>query len=274
MLQFGCHIWGFNDKPFSEALATIARMGFRYVDLGTGPHLDGARAAKSPKHVAAEFQRELDRFGLNISDLYLMFPRISSPDVVRRDHEIKVFESLMPFAAALKTPGITVSPGIVGLDSEAASWRRATEALRRWVSVAAQHNLPLSIEPHIDSLAATPERALRMLAEVEGLQITLDWAHMAAQGYKPDSLTSLLPYTRHVQIRQAAPRRMQTPFEQGVLDMQRVMALLLGSGYNTVVTIEVMQTIGWGGAMAVNTVQEALQQRDALRTLRDQFILR
>jgi sugar phosphate isomerase/epimerase len=271
MMQFGCHTWGFHDKPLTEALGTIARLGFRYVDLGSGQHLDVVRASEKPQKVADTVRRDLEAFNLQVSDLYLMLPRISVADDERREHEVTSFKALMPFAAALGTPGITVSPGISGQGEPDAVRGRVADVLRRFVALAGEHDLRVSIEPHLDSTASTPGAVRALIREVDGLGVTLDWAHMTAQGIKPDDVVSLLPAVRHVQVRQAAPMRMQTPFDQGVLDLRRVVTLLLSAGYDGVVTVELMQTIGWHGAAEVDTVTEALRLRDTLRDLRDQF---
>jgi sugar phosphate isomerase/epimerase len=63
--------------------------------------------------------------------------------------------------------------------------------------------------------------------------------------------------------------RLQTPFEQGVLNLKKVMTLLLSAGYDDVLTIEHMQTVGWHGTAKVNPVTEAIQLRDVLRDLRE-----
>ncbi len=270
-MQLGCHTWGFNDKPLTEALATIARLGFRYVDIGSGPHLDVVKASAAPEKTAKAIRHDLDTYNLKLADLYLMLPRIAADDAERREHEIKSFEALVPFAVALGTPGITVSPGVALAGDKAAVRERAAEGLRRFTEVAVEHNLEVSIEPHMDSIAQTPADAIALLALVDGLKITLDWSHMTTQGIRPDDAVSLLPYLRHVQIRQAAPMRMQTPFDQGVLNLERVVTLLLSAGFDGVMTIEHMQTVGWHGAAWVNPVLEAVRLRDEVRDLRNRF---
>lgn len=273
-MQFGCHTWGFNDKPLRETFGTIARMGFRYVDVGSGPHLDVVAASEKPQKTADAFRRDMDAFNLHLSDLYLMLPRIAAEDDERREHEITSFKALLPFAVAMRTPGITVSPGVSLSDEPDALIERAAGALRRLVDMAGEHDLPVSIEPHVDSIAATPERARTLLDRVDGLKLTLDWSHFVTQGIKPDAAAPLLRDVRHVQIRQAAPMRLQTPFDQGVLDIERVMTLLLSAGYGGVMTIEHMQTVGWHGTTAVNVVPEAMRLRDTLRDLRDTLTAR
>ncbi|MEM6280629.1 MAG: sugar phosphate isomerase/epimerase [Chloroflexota bacterium] len=270
-MQFACHTWGFNDLPLNEALGTIARLGFRYVDIGSGPHLDVVQAAEEPEQVAKSIRAYLDRYNLQLSDLYLMLPRITVEDADRRNHERKSFEALLPFAVALGTPGVTVSPGLRGQGDTDEAFGRSVTALMQFVKLGAEHDLTISIEPHMDSVAQTPDEALDILDAVDGLRLTLDWSHLVTQGIRPDAATTLLPRVRHVQVRQAAPMRLQTPFSQGVLDLERVMTLLLSAGYDGVVAVEHLLTEGWHGATAIDPVAEAITTRDALRDLRDRL---
>lgn len=268
-MEFSCHTWAFNDLTLSEALGTIARMGFRYVDIGSGQNLNAAKAAANPQRAAAEIAEDLLVYNLKISDLYLMLPRISSPDDDKRQKDLDLFKALLPFSVALSTPGITVSPGVAQPDEDEETWDRMVAALREMYAAAREAGLRLSIEPHLDSMATTPEQALKLVKDVSGLEITLDWAHMVCQDIFHDEITRLLPHTRHVQIRQAARQQLQTPFERGRLDLARIMADLKAAGYDGVVCIELMNIPGWHGMMKVDAPRESLKLRAALKAARD-----
>ena len=77
MLEFSCHTWAFSDLTLPEALGTIARLGFRYADIGSGSNLNTQRAAEHPRKEAADIQADLKLFNLKVGDLYLLLPRIS-----------------------------------------------------------------------------------------------------------------------------------------------------------------------------------------------------
>jgi sugar phosphate isomerase/epimerase len=268
-MEFACHTWAFSDLTLTEALGTIARLGFRYVDIGSGTSLNAPRAAAEPRRVVAEIRQDLAMFNLKVSDLYLMLPRISLADEDKRQKDIDLYKALIPFAKELGTPGITLSPGLAhGVEDEEA-FDRATEALREMVSAGKEAGMPVSIEPHLDSMAQTPEATLKIVEAVPGLEITLDWAHMICQGIRQDDLLPLLPHTRHVQVRQAAKDKLQTPFDQGQVDARLVMEALRLSNYSGVVCIEYMNTPGWHGMVAVNAIQESAKMRDELRKARD-----
>jgi sugar phosphate isomerase/epimerase len=269
MIEFACHTWGFNDLTLPEALGTIARLGFRAADIGSGAHLNTAKAALDSRRIAADMASDLRAHNLTLTDIYLMLPHIADADAAKRQRDIDSFKALLPLLRASGTRGVTVSPGVRPNDAaadDAAPFERSCDALRQFI--AAADGLPLSIEPHLDSVAADVPAALAILDAVEGLKITLDWAHFACAGVKLTEAARLLPHTRHVHIRQAARNKLQVPFEKGKLDLAQVMALLQESGYEGVVCIETMRTIGWRGMVEVNPVREAVLLRDALRAAR------
>lgn len=268
-MDFACHTWAFSDLTLTEALGTIARLGFRCVDIGSGSHLNAAKVAADPLRFAADIRQDLDLFNLKLSDLYLMLPRISVPDEDKRRKEIDLYKALVPFAKALGAPGISLSPGVAQPAEDAAAYDRTAAALREMVAAAQAAALPVSIEPHMDSMAPKPDLARKLLKDVPGLKLTLDWAHLVCQDIFHDDIVALLPDTRHVQIRQAARAQLQTPFTRGRIDVNKVVAALTKAHYAGVVCVEYMRMPGWHGMIEVNAIQESTRMRDALRTARD-----
>lgn len=268
-MEFACHTWAFNDLTLPEALGTIARLGFRCVDIGSGPHLNAVKAAADPVHVADEIKQDLQVFNLKLTDVYVMLPRISVPDEEKRRKDIDLYKSLLPFAKALGTPGITLSPGVAHPTSDTAAYERTVESLREMVEASQKESLPVSIEPHMDSMAQKPKIALKMLKDVPGLKLTLDWSHLVCQDIFHDDIAALLPHVRHIQIRQAARAQLQTPFERGRIDIPRVVESLLNAQYTGVVCVEYMKMPGWHGMIEVNPIRESVRMRDELRKARD-----
>lgn len=271
-LEFSCHTWAFNDLTLPEALGTIARMGFRYADIGSGANLNAARAAERPQTAASEIKDDLAAFNLKLADLYLMLPRISLDSEDKRQADISLFKALMPFAKALDTPGITLSPGLTHPAEDVEAQDRTVAALREMVRLGKENGLRVSIEPHLDSMAPTPEAALKLVKDVPGLEITLDWAHMICQGARDKDVLALLPHVRHVQVRQAARRKLQTTFSKGSLNVDEVLAALASVEYTGVICVEYMKTVGWQGMAAVDSISESARLRDALRDARDKRV--
>ncbi|PJF40125.1 MAG: hypothetical protein CUN55_13145 [Phototrophicales bacterium] len=264
MLKIACHAWGFNNLPLRDAVATVARLGFRYIDLGTGPHLDLAIAAQKPLEAADRINLLLSEFDLAVTDLYLMMPYINAPDAERRERQLKLFESLIPFAEALNTPGITVSPGIVHSDGPEHSLARAIPALQRMIDLTEDRDLRVSFELHMDSSITLPEQAHTVLMAVPGLSLTLDIAHLVVQGLHWGSIADLLEYTAHVQVRQASKGHLQTTFENGTINLAEIVEDLEAIDYHGAISVEYMTTIGWHGTQKVDIPREIVKTRDII----------
>lgn len=264
-MQLACHAWGYNNISLHEAVATIARLGFNYIDLGTGPHIDVLRATSEPESAAESIRLLLDDFNLQLTDLYLMLPHINSPEEQRRERQIALFESLLPFAVALGTPGITVSPGVLQPDGSDHSLARAIPALQKMIDLSEDSDLRISFEPHMDSAAMTPDQAKLLLEAVPGLSLTLDIAHLITQNISWPKIRSLFEFAAHIQVRQASPKHLQTTFKKGTLDIERLMQDLNEADYHGAITVEYMTTFGWHGMVEVSISSEVVQTRDALR---------
>lgn len=270
-MQIACHAWAYNNLPLEEAVGTIARLGFRSIDLGTGPHLDVGRAAAYPEAEAGNILRLLEKFELTLTDLYLMLPYTNSPDPAQRDTQLALFERLIPFAVALGTPGITVSPGLVNKDGPDHSLARAIPALLKMLQAAEDTDLRISFEPHMDSVAQKPEQARLLLEAVPGLSVTLDYAHFVCQGIVRREIGPLMEHVAHVHIRQAKRGILQTRHDDGALNLQQLLQDLQEAGYRGALTVEYMTTFGWHGMKQISISNETVRTRDALRAIRNQL---
>jgi sugar phosphate isomerase/epimerase len=256
-MDFACHTWNFHDLTLPEALGTIARLGFRCVDIAPSP----AKAAANPRRMADELLDDLNTYQLRVTDLLILLPRISLADWQEKD--VEMFTALLPLANALRAPGLTVSPGVQQEDA----FERVVEALTAMVAAGKAAGLRVSIEAQPDSMAQTPDAALKLLDAVPGLELTLDWANLVYMKAPHEAIAALLPRTRHVQVRQAAPGKLQTPFEQGKIDLGRVIEALIAAGYGGAVCVELVNAAGRHGIIPVPPARESARLRDTLRAL-------
>jgi sugar phosphate isomerase/epimerase len=267
-MQIACHTWAYNNLTLEDAVGTIARLGFRHVDLGTGPHLNTDRAAAYPDAEASNILRLLEQLDLTVTDLYIMLPRINAPDPAQREAQLTLFERLVPFALALETPGITITPGVIHKDGVDHGLARAVPALLRMVQAVEDTDLRLSFEPHMDSVAERPEPAMLLLEAVPGLSVTLDYAHFVCQGIVRREIEPLMEHVAHVQIRQAKRGILQTPHDEGTINIPQLLQDLQQHGYRGALTVEYMTTFGWHGMREVSISNETVRTRDALRAAR------
>ncbi len=148
----------------------------------------------------------------------------------------------------------------------------AVDSFQRILTLIEDTDLRMSFEPHIDSVAPTPEKALQMLEAVPGLSLTLDWAQFAAQGVITREIEPLLQHTAHVQVRQANRGRLQTPYHEGAVDLRQVVYLLNEYGYRGAISVEYMTRSDMHETPVLDVIRETALVRDALREARDEFL--
>lgn len=264
-VYFSAHTWSFADLTLPEALGTIARLGFRFVDIGSGSGWSAQAAANNPRKVAQEIREDLDRYDLTLSDLYLMHPWITTAGE-RRERDLELFTNLLPFAQALGTQGITVSPGVLRKDDDPEqALALAQSALAQMQASANEQGLALSIEPHLDSVAPNPSTTLKLLDLVDGLNVTLDWAEMTCQNISLDQLTPLLARTRHIHFRGATRNKLQVALEKSTITPETVFASLQTVDYEGAISFELLGQNLRHGAQKLAPISEILHLRDAFK---------
>jgi sugar phosphate isomerase/epimerase len=103
------------------------------------------------------------------------------------------------------------------------------------------------MEPWAGSVVGSTERVLEMIAAVPGLQLLVDTGHVADWGGDP---IELLPYARHVQLRQgmAGSTQLHVDDPRGAVDFTAVVRRLEELGYDGLCSVEYfdLPEQGWG----------------------------
>ena len=103
------------------------------------------------------------------------------------------------------------------------------------------------MEPWAGSVVGSTERVLEMIAAVPGLQLLVDTGHVADWGGDP---VELLPYARHVQLRQgmAGSTQLHVDDPRGAVDFAAVVRRLDDLGYDGRCSVEYfdLPDQGWG----------------------------
>ncbi|MHB8626938.1 MAG: sugar phosphate isomerase/epimerase family protein [Aggregatilineales bacterium] len=267
IIQLACHLGGLGAKTLDDALGTAARLGFRYVDLPS-TLVDLKRVVTQSTTEADTIRAALSEFNLTLTDFDLSLPEFNAPDTARREGALTRFEKLLPFVAALKAPGITLSPGPIHDEDLDQSAIYATTGLLRMQRAAAASQLRLSILPQPETVAESPAEWLKLLDDVPGSQLTLDFAYCAYLGLTRKDIKPLLSRSAHVRVRQATKNRLQTGFEAGKLDMNDIIEDLTEVKYTGAISVAYTLTAGEHGALKVDAIDETVKTRDALRNAR------
>jgi sugar phosphate isomerase/epimerase len=254
--------WSFPACTLAEAWGVARALGFTAMDLGLlhGAALDRERITANPEGVAAALG------GIRMANLYWLFGAgiadnaVSDP-AARARNETE-FAQVCRFAKAAGCPTVFVLPGVSG----PGAFNAAVEGLRGLVRVAEAAGLQLTVEPHVGGLLSSPALTLRMLAEVPGLKLALDYAHFICLGYRQEEIDPLARHAGHVHMRQARPGALQAKWGEGVLDFTAMVEVLRNAGYDGYLAVEYVHQ-SYMNTLSDDVLTETVRMRDHLLAL-------
>jgi sugar phosphate isomerase/epimerase len=262
--------------PHDKVLALIHLLDLEGVDIG----FFGNRSHIRPEVVredvalwAGILGERLARTQVELADLYYQpwsdFPTMApnNPDPKQQADSDALFETVLEFGRRLKTPGITMLPGVrFGDESDEVSIRRSAEKLKQRVDQAARLGMALSVEGHVGSNVDTPDRLARLVELTPGLTLTLDYTHYTFAGFKDSEIEPLIPHARHFQIRGAAKGKLQANFNESTIDHVRMMNKIKETGYDRWIGLEYVW-VNWQDCNRSENVSETIQLRDQVRAV-------
>jgi sugar phosphate isomerase/epimerase len=227
-----------------EALARIAELGFRHVDLFViegMEHLHPSELAREDGGTAA-VARAVAASGLVVSALNCGFSVPFGEEAAARGQIEREFAAMLELAAEVECSMLTIQ---IGGRDQAAGREEALGRVQSFLSWLAElksdHAARLTFEPHVGSAAEKPADALDLAQRLwPGVAVTYDPSHFAMRP-ELSSLSEtepLLDYTAHVHVRNAAPGRMQAPMAEGSVDFEWLVSAFNRRGYDGIVAIE------------------------------------
>lgn len=259
-------------RPHKAALELVAALGVEGVDV----FLAGNRSIIRPEDIRADIagaangiRSDVLAAGLTVSDVFVIpWPDLETmapnhPDAAERERSRSLFRDMLELAVRLESPGLGILPGIEWPD-DADSFARAADELGWRAEQARAEGVRFSVEPHVGSVAPTPELALRLVDAAPGLEITLDYSHFVRQGLPEEEADALIPHTRHVHVRGASPQRVQTSVRDNTLDFERIVDALRAGGYEGYLTLEYVW-LEWEHCNDCDNLAESILLRDRLR---------
>jgi sugar phosphate isomerase/epimerase len=264
-IRISCADYTWPSVSFGHALATIADIGVRAVDIAlfaSGSHLELDAVVADPEHWAAVVHESLRRSDLELADVFLipgpdlesLAPTCEDASEQRRSREI--FSRALTFAGKLGSPGVTILPGAVSRDqARDSALERAMRELSLRVAMAHDVGLRCSIEPHVGGIVETPQQAAMIVDAVKGLEITLDISHFAYQGFDLNDIAPLSGFYRHVQIRPADVGKMQTRVCEDKSDIAGLIGRLRTESYRGFVALEYVWMEKWDCNRVDNTTE-------------------
>jgi hypothetical protein len=278
MIEFACDTAAFSDLRLTEALGTIARLGFRYADLDINQHLNLVKIAADPRRIADELIADLRVYNLRLANVSLtLSSAVLSDDESRQQAAFDQFVSLLPFFQGMVIPGITLSfseeeKAEAGSGDEETSQDdpqpRLIDILHR-ITEAAK---PLEVRVNADDkhLFEAIGTVSPLLDEVSGLRLSLNAASVI-DDITGDQAADLLSYTRLLTLR-------ISPEDLSPDKAVSLMQTLQDAGYKGTLSIRMSSSTvtsvstSKSGATTppMNATRRVLTLRDTLRTARDQ----
>jgi sugar phosphate isomerase/epimerase len=268
--------YSFEAIPLEGTLAICKAMGFKAVDIA-GFHQRG-RASYEPDDVGAQPQkyadhlkRLLDTYELVAMDFFPQFATnfairsLNDPDPAVRQQNTTSFRGIVQFCKLVGMHTVTILPGVDHPQKPLQeNLDLAAEMLRVYAAIAGEHGIKLCFEPHMGSVALTPELARWLVERAPGAHVTLDYSHFLLQYIPMERIHTLIPVTGHFHIRQAKPGALQTRYSEGTVDFVDVARRLQAVGYNGAMSIEYV-CADWYGANQIDTLTETAATKDALQ---------
>ncbi len=256
-------------------LAIAKAMGFKGVDIA-GFHNRGKcsyepdEVGKNPQKFADDLKRLLDKYELDAVDFFPQFGvsfderSLNDPDAAVRQKNFEAMRGIAQFCKLAGIPGVTVLPGADHLGRPLQqNLELAGAGLKKYTEICGEQGVMVRFEPHMGSVAYTPELALQLVEMAPQALITLDYSHYVLQYIPMDRIHKMIPHTGHVHIRQARPGKLQTRFIEGTIDFVDVARRLEATGYQYCLSIEYVCS-DWYDINNLDTLTETVVTKAAL----------
>ncbi len=245
-MKLACSTLAFANIPLASALREVRDLGFGWVDIACfegWAHLNPSEMVGREESVGQDLKILLESFRLKPSALHSSTSL--RPSVITSSEEeqrvIVEVEALLQVAQVSHTPLVNIQLGPWPQErSRQEVLDFLVHLLRLLVSKAQSAGVELSFEAHSGAVGERPEEALYLLEHCPGLGLDYDPTHFVAQGIPLEETQPLIPYVKHLGIRNARPGNYNLSLIADHLDydMSWLMNALQEVGYQGVLAVE------------------------------------
>lgn len=245
-MLLGCSTWGMPRLPVDEALAGIAAIGYRAVELTVIPgYTTDLERLDAPQR--RRIRALLDAHALLLPALAGHTSLLAEePDAHRRAMaRLRATADLAVELAGDSAPPVLNTTSGGSPQRWAEQKERLRDRLGELVAYAAQRGVVVAIEPHVGAALDRPERVLWLLNEIPSpwLRVNLDFSHFEAAGLPmAETVAALAPYTVHTHVKDVRGRAPHHEFlipGEGAFDYPAFLHALQSAGYDGAITVEV-----------------------------------
>ena len=253
-----------------KVIKLIGLLGFDGIDIGlfeNRGHLQPSAIFNDAAGNGRLLKQKTDDAGIVVADVFLQSDVDFEPKAINHpDKEIRRgvrewFLRTLEYANACGSKHVTCLPGVHFADEDyETSFVRAKEELAWRVERAKEAGLVFGTEAHTGAVADTPKRAERLVREVPGLTLTLDYTHFAIEGIPDSEVEPLIKYASHFHARGAAKGVLQAVIQENMIDYPRIVEVMQEVGYEGFIGVEYIW-MEWQNANRVDNISEGIQLR-------------
>ena len=210
MPKLACADFTFPLLPHEKVLQLIAMLEFKGVDIGLfedRSHLCPSREFENVTQSARQLKKRLDAWGLEAADIFLQVGldfkpyAANHPEASHREKARDWFIKTLDYTAECECEHVTGLPGAhFETESYDDSFARAVEELNWRVDQAKAYGIVFGVEAHIGSIVPEPGPAEKLVQQVPGLTLTLDYAHFTRIGLPDAVVEPLVKYASHFHV--------------------------------------------------------------------------
>ena len=280
-LRFACADFTFPLLTHDKALDLIKLLDIDAVDIGffqDRSHIQPFAVFRDIAGESARLKKSLDDRSMVAADLFLQLAAdfhskaINNPDAAVRTEARTAFMKTLEVASRIGAHHVSILPGVnFETGDPTDSYKCAVDELAWRVEKAAGANLVLGVEAHLGSFCETPECAGKLIQDVEGLTLTLDYTHFTKLGIEDSVIEVLMPHASHFHARNACKGRAQCTMKDNTIDYQRVMRKMVENNYKGFVGLEYVW-IEWEHMNEADNVSETIQLMNVLKKTYEEYL--
>ena len=258
MIKLAGSTFAFGNLSLEDSSKILSDMGFSYADIGGCGWSSFAewvpqqvvKNIDDPQGEGDRIRKITESHGLQISEFFIcnFGHSVNHPDKTIRTQTRETFTKMAAIAKIAGFESMMMLPGDVHDadnplvedlgQSKQEAWDLSVQELSAMVDIAESNGMHCNVAPCIFSIAHHPNDCAKLMNDVPGLGITLDYAHQVQLELSHEEIEPMHEYARHVQCKQSAPGEFQAKPDEGVIDFKRVMHKLKADKFDGVVSVE------------------------------------